>query len=67
MWRRRRPARPAANGSRHRKAMDDLKDKDEVIDSLLGTAESLVGELRAEVARASARLRGPAEGEHEPG
>ena len=67
MWRRRRAEPLASNGGRHREVMDDLKDKDEVIDDLLSTAESLVGSLRDEVARASARLRSSAEGDHGTG
>jgi hypothetical protein len=36
---------------------DDLKGKDEQIDSILATADYLVRELQAEVAQASERLR----------
>lgn len=44
-------------------AMTDLRDKDHEIDTLLSTADELVGELRASLAQASAALRRSADGE----
>jgi hypothetical protein len=43
--------------------MTDLRDKDHEIDTLLSTADELVGELRASLAQASAALRRSADGE----
>jgi hypothetical protein len=45
--------------------MTDLKDKDREIDQLLTAADTLVGELRASLARASAALQEPADGERD--
>lgn len=49
----------------HAATMTDLKDKDREIDQLLTAADTLVGELRASLARASAALQEPADGERD--
>jgi hypothetical protein len=63
--RRRPPASPSlADADQHAREMTGLKAKDEQINTLLATAEELVGDLRATVAAASHTLRGNPGGEN---
>lgn len=55
-WQSRTPT-PAPALREHADAMTDLRDKDREIDKLLTDADTLVGELRASLARASAALQ----------
>jgi hypothetical protein len=53
-FRRRAHARTVAE---HMQTITDLEDKDKIIDSLLKTADDLVGELRESLVRATASMR----------